>query len=44
MSLLVSDASIESLHSGTLVAVSTPVRPGFYQKRELQGEVDHGHS
>jgi myo-inositol 2-dehydrogenase/D-chiro-inositol 1-dehydrogenase len=37
MSLVVSDACIQSLHSGTLVAVSTPARPGFYQERELQG-------
>jgi myo-inositol 2-dehydrogenase / D-chiro-inositol 1-dehydrogenase len=37
MSLLVSDACIQSLHSSTLVAVSTPARPGFYQERELQG-------
>ena len=37
MSLLVSDACIQSLHSGTLVPVSTPARPDFYQQRELQG-------
>jgi myo-inositol 2-dehydrogenase / D-chiro-inositol 1-dehydrogenase len=37
MSLVVSDACIQSLHSGTLVAVPTPARPGFYQERELQG-------
>lgn len=37
MSLVVSDACIQSLHSGTLVAVSTPTRPGFYQERELKG-------
>jgi myo-inositol 2-dehydrogenase/D-chiro-inositol 1-dehydrogenase len=37
MSLVVSDACIQSLHSGTLVAVSTPARPGFYQERELKG-------
>lgn len=40
MSLLVSDICIEYLYSGTLIAVPTPVRPGFYQKQELQGEVD----
>jgi myo-inositol 2-dehydrogenase/D-chiro-inositol 1-dehydrogenase len=39
MSLVVSDACIQSLHSGTLVAVSTPARPGFYQERELKGGV-----
>ncbi len=38
MSLVVSDACIQSLHSGTLVAVSTPARPDFYQERELKGE------
>ena len=27
---------IQSLHSGTRVAVSTPAKPGFYQERELQ--------
>ena len=37
MSLLVSDACIQSLHSGTPVPVSTPAKPGFYQERELQG-------
>ena len=37
MSLLVSDACIQSLHSGTPVLVPTPPRPGFYQERELQG-------
>ncbi len=31
-------AAIQSLHSGTLVAVSTPTRLGFYQERELKGE------
>ena len=35
--VLVSDACIQSLHSGTTVAVSTPARPGFYQGRESQG-------
>jgi len=34
MSLLVSDACIQSLHSGTPVPVSTPAKPGFYQERE----------
>jgi myo-inositol 2-dehydrogenase/D-chiro-inositol 1-dehydrogenase len=33
MSLVVSDACIQSLHSGTPVPVSTPERPGFYQER-----------
>ena len=37
MSLLVSDACIQSLHSGTPVAVSTPARPGLYQEWELKG-------
>jgi myo-inositol 2-dehydrogenase/D-chiro-inositol 1-dehydrogenase len=37
MSLLVSDACIHSLHSGTPVAVSTSVRPDFYQEQKLQG-------
>src|SRR6266704_5301163 len=37
MSLLVSDACIQSLHSGTPVLVPTPARPGFYQEQELQG-------
>jgi hypothetical protein len=37
MSLLVSDACIQSLHSGTPVPVSTPAKPGHYQERELQG-------
>jgi myo-inositol 2-dehydrogenase / D-chiro-inositol 1-dehydrogenase len=31
MSLVVSDACIQSLHSGTPVSVSPPERPGFYQ-------------
>jgi myo-inositol 2-dehydrogenase/D-chiro-inositol 1-dehydrogenase len=34
MSLVVSDASIQSLRSGAPVPVSTPRRPGFYQERE----------
>jgi len=33
MSLVVSDACIHSLHSGTPVPVSTPERPGFYQEQ-----------
>ena len=33
MSLVVSDACIQSLHSGTPVPVLTPDRPGFYQER-----------
>jgi myo-inositol 2-dehydrogenase/D-chiro-inositol 1-dehydrogenase len=37
MSLLVSDACIHSLHSGTPVPVSMPERPGLYQRRDLQG-------
>jgi myo-inositol 2-dehydrogenase/D-chiro-inositol 1-dehydrogenase len=37
MSLVASDACIQSLHSGTLVAVSTPAKPGLYQERELKG-------
>jgi myo-inositol 2-dehydrogenase/D-chiro-inositol 1-dehydrogenase len=32
MSLLVTDACIQSLQSGTPVPVSTPARPGFYQE------------
>ncbi len=32
ISLLVSDACIQSLQSGTPVPVSTPARPGFYQE------------
>jgi len=39
MSLLVSDACIHSLESGTPVPVSTPTRPGLYQERQLQGGV-----
>ena len=35
MSLVVSDACIQSLHSGTPVPVSTPAKPGLYQEREL---------
>ena len=35
MSLLVSDACIHSLQSGTLVPVSTPAKPGLYQELEL---------
>jgi myo-inositol 2-dehydrogenase/D-chiro-inositol 1-dehydrogenase len=38
MSLLVSDACIHSLHSGTPVPVSPSARPDFYQERELRGE------
>ena len=37
MSLLVSDACIQSLQNGTLVAVSTPAKPSLYQEKELQG-------
>src|SRR5258708_5059297 len=37
MSLLVSDACIQSLHSGTPVPVSTPAKPRFYHERALQG-------
>jgi myo-inositol 2-dehydrogenase/D-chiro-inositol 1-dehydrogenase len=37
MSLLVTDACIHSLESGTSVAVSTPAKPGLYQERELKG-------
>ena len=33
MSLVVSDACIQSLHSGAPVPVSTPERPGFYRVR-----------
>ena len=33
--VLVSDACIHSLQSGTLVPVSTPAKPGLYQEREL---------
>ena len=36
MSLLVTDACIQSLQSGMPVPVSTPERPPFYQERELQ--------
>ena len=32
MSLLVTDACIQSLQSGTPISVSTPARPGFYQE------------
>ena len=39
MSLLVTDACIQSLQRGTQVAVPTPEKPAFYQQRELQGEV-----
>jgi myo-inositol 2-dehydrogenase / D-chiro-inositol 1-dehydrogenase len=35
MSLLVTDACIQSLQSGTPVPVSTPERPRLYQEREL---------
>jgi myo-inositol 2-dehydrogenase/D-chiro-inositol 1-dehydrogenase len=38
MSLLVTDACIQSLRSGTPVPVSTPAKPDFYQERVLQGE------
>src|SRR6266849_8290271 len=37
MSLLISDACIQSLHSGTPVPVSMQAKPGFYQEREFQG-------
>jgi myo-inositol 2-dehydrogenase / D-chiro-inositol 1-dehydrogenase len=37
MSLLVSDAGVQSLRSGTPVPVSTPARPGLYPEREWQG-------
>lgn len=37
MSLVVSDACIQSLHTCTPVTISTPARQGFYQERELQG-------
>jgi myo-inositol 2-dehydrogenase / D-chiro-inositol 1-dehydrogenase len=37
MSLLVSDAGVQSLQSGTPVPVSTPARPGLYPEREWQG-------
>ena len=40
MSLLVSDACIQSLHSGIPVAVLTPTKPGFYQARAWQGGAD----
>lgn len=39
MSLLVSDACIQSLRSGTPVAVSMPAKPSLYQEKELQGGV-----
>ncbi|GAC1399106.1 MAG: Gfo/Idh/MocA family oxidoreductase [Ktedonobacteraceae bacterium] len=35
MSLLVTDACIQSLKSGLPVAVSTPAKPSFYQERKL---------
>ncbi|GAC1407125.1 MAG: Gfo/Idh/MocA family oxidoreductase [Ktedonobacteraceae bacterium] len=35
MSLLVTDACIQSLKSGLPAAVSTPAKPNFYQEREL---------
>jgi myo-inositol 2-dehydrogenase/D-chiro-inositol 1-dehydrogenase len=34
MSLVVSDACIQSLHGGTPLPVPMPERPGFYQERE----------
>jgi myo-inositol 2-dehydrogenase / D-chiro-inositol 1-dehydrogenase len=40
MSLLVTDACIQSLQSGTQVPVPTPERPGLYQEREAQGGAD----
>jgi myo-inositol 2-dehydrogenase / D-chiro-inositol 1-dehydrogenase len=40
MSLLVTDACIQSLQSGTPVPVPTPERPGLYQEREAQGGAD----
>jgi myo-inositol 2-dehydrogenase/D-chiro-inositol 1-dehydrogenase len=38
MSLLVADACIRSLESGSPVAVSTPAKPDLYQERELKEE------
>jgi len=38
MSLLVSDACLQSLRSGKPVAVPTPEKPIFYQQREARGE------
>ena len=37
ISLLVTDACIHSLHSGSPAAVSTPAKPSLYQERELKG-------
>jgi myo-inositol 2-dehydrogenase/D-chiro-inositol 1-dehydrogenase len=38
MSLLVADACIRSLESGSPVAVLTPAKPGLYQERKLKEE------
>jgi myo-inositol 2-dehydrogenase / D-chiro-inositol 1-dehydrogenase len=40
MSLLVTDACIQSLQSSTSVPVPTPERPVLYQEREAQGGAD----
>ena len=37
MSLLVTDACVQSLKSGTAVPVSTPARPDLYREQELKG-------
>lgn len=40
ISLLVTDASIQSLQHGVPISLSTPTKPSLYQERNLQGEAD----